>query len=81
MSPLRGTARGRASQVLVLCRACVQYVRPGTVVCPHCGGDPRAASARYSEGGFALTEAMRRIEELRARLASNDRKAVGRPEQ
>jgi hypothetical protein len=53
---------GRAPPRLVLCRQCVEYVYEGETICPHCGGDPRLASARYLAAGYAAIEAMQRLD-------------------
>jgi hypothetical protein len=60
---------GRSAPVLVLCRQCVRYVYEGTLVCPLCGGDSRAISDRYREGGYLALETIQRI----ARVAEQRR--------
>jgi len=70
--PNRVVARGRPSPVLTLCRQCIQFIHAGTPRCPHCLGDPNVASERYREGGFAAVEAMRRIDDLRARRSIDE---------
>jgi len=55
-------ARGRPAPVLVLCRQCVEYVNSGELVCPHCGCDPREASAAYRASGHAVVETMQRLD-------------------
>jgi hypothetical protein len=70
---MNASAKGRAAAVLVLCRGCVQYVFAGAAICPHCGGNTREASTYYSEGGFAVMDAMECIEQLRDRPVSSGR--------
>jgi hypothetical protein len=63
-------ARGRAPSTLVLCRQCVEYVFEGEAVCPHCGGDPCQAGARYLAAGYAPIEAMNRLDRALDRRAA-----------
>ena len=53
--------RGRPAPMLVLCRQCVEYVFAGTTICRR---DARAIGARYRNGGYQASEAMRRIDEV-----------------
>ena len=55
-------ALGRAPPTLVLCRQCCEYIFDGEAACPHCGGDPRQASARYLSSGYAAIEAINRLD-------------------
>jgi len=63
-------ARGRAPPALVLCRRCVEYIFERETTCPHCGGDPRQASARYLAAGYAPVEAMSRLDRALDRRAA-----------
>lgn len=57
-----GPPRGRPAPVLVLCRQCVEYVRSGETVCPHCGRDPRQSGPAYRASGHAVVETMQRLD-------------------
>jgi hypothetical protein len=59
----------RGARALVLCRRCIEYVFVGTDRCPHCGEDARMPGPRYLAGGYGVTEAIRRIEDLQAQAA------------
>jgi RNA polymerase subunit RPABC4/transcription elongation factor Spt4 len=43
------SAKDRVPPILPLCRACNQYVKPGTPDCPFCGADLAEAQRDYDE--------------------------------
>jgi radical SAM protein with 4Fe4S-binding SPASM domain len=59
------TGQGRIPQVLELCHGCDQYVKPGTITCPHCGGDVSALLIEYQKN---LKDARSAASELRRLL-------------
>ena len=50
-----------APPLLVLCRGCSRHIAPGTVTCPHCGGDVVALALAHTKKRRSARQAQQRL--------------------
>ena len=59
----------RIPPTLTLCRGCEQYVQPGTITCPFCGGNVRALMKAYERREMKIAAAAANLRAVLAGLS------------